>query len=593
MEKLVLNPKKISLNKNDNNFFLGKWFINCLTKDQKKKINFSTFDTPDFNFDNELTQSNYIKKIFKEILIEIIPTLNQLNNVKWDYRIWNFFLGHWMHHYIAVILDRINLVKPLFKSDINYDEQLILGRSTFLTSYTLKDFTRNAGLIGWNEKLISRIIYLIKTQDFNNNECLLSAEKYFKTQKENFFILIAYNFKVSILKFFGKLLCKKNNFLFYNSYIKNKFKLLNIILKLGDVPFLYSLSFFNQRIIKKGVNAKLRKKFKINIDSQNLNLRIIKSLLIECLPTIYLEGFQLQKKIADNSHLPKKIKVVFTSAVYNDETFKFWLADKMNSGTKLAHGQHGGGAYFVLKELFWETFEIEISNKYFNWGKKKNSSNVINIGNYLLSSKNKKNIENKNYLLVFPATDLFKRNILIWDIYHHTTNSAMQYQKFIDNINFDLINELSLRFNPQDNARRELKYSELINFDNKKIKEINHDIKLENLTERHSLIIFSYLSTEFFKMMSLNEPCLVLVDKKNIEDLVTDTTRNDFKKLVDAGIMHTNGLSLAKHLNLISSDLGYWWNSEKIINTRTEFCNNYSDPNFNIDNFVYELKLLK
>ena len=203
MEKLVLNPKKISLNKNDNNFFLGKWFINCLTKDQKKKINFSTFDTPDFNFDNELTQSNYIKKIFKEILIEIIPTLNQLNNVKWDYRIWNFFLGHWMHHYIAVILDRINLVKPLFKSDINYDEQLILGRSTFLTSYTLKDFTRNAGLIGWNEKLISRIIYLIKTQDFNNNECLLSAEKYFKTQKENFFILIAYNFKVSILKFFG------------------------------------------------------------------------------------------------------------------------------------------------------------------------------------------------------------------------------------------------------------------------------------------------------------------------------------------------------------------------------------------------------
>ena len=85
---------------------------------------------------------------------------------------------------------------------------------------------------------------------------------------------------------------------------------------------------------------------------------------------MHVSAYRL-KKIADNSHLPKKIKVVFTSAVYNDETFKFWLADKMNSGTKLAHGQHGGGAYFVLKELFWETFEIEISNKYFNWGKKK------------------------------------------------------------------------------------------------------------------------------------------------------------------------------------------------------------------------------
>ena len=121
MEKLILNPTKISFKKNDTNFFLGKWFVKCLNRDQKKNSNFSFFETENFNIQNELEQSNYIKKISKEILNEIIPTLNQLNKVNWSYRVWNYFLGRWLHYYASVILDRINLLKPLFKSNVNYD----------------------------------------------------------------------------------------------------------------------------------------------------------------------------------------------------------------------------------------------------------------------------------------------------------------------------------------------------------------------------------------------------------------------------------------------------------------------------------------
>ena len=62
MDKLILNSKKLISNKNDRNFFLGKWFVNCLSQDQKRNINFSYFETKNFNFEDEAKQLNYTKK---------------------------------------------------------------------------------------------------------------------------------------------------------------------------------------------------------------------------------------------------------------------------------------------------------------------------------------------------------------------------------------------------------------------------------------------------------------------------------------------------------------------------------------------------
>ena len=49
MKKLIINPKKISLDDNDENIFLQNFFLNYLNKDQKQKINYTTL--PKKNFD--------------------------------------------------------------------------------------------------------------------------------------------------------------------------------------------------------------------------------------------------------------------------------------------------------------------------------------------------------------------------------------------------------------------------------------------------------------------------------------------------------------------------------------------------------------
>ena len=159
--------------------------------------------------------------------------------------------------------------------------------------------------------------------------------------------------------------------------------------------------------------------------------------------------------------------------------------------------------------------------------------------------------------------------------------------------NFSSVNELNLRLHPQDRHRRELQYSNFIEFKNNKINKVNYKSRFDKLVKKHSLIIFTYLSTEFFKMMALNKPCLVLINKKNIDNLFNAVAKKDFEKLIDIGILHTNGLSLANKLNLISNNVENWWNNKEIIKAKDEFCKNYSNPHFNIDTFINELKILK
>ena len=590
MKKLIINPKKISLDDNDENIFLQNFFLNYLNKDQKQKINYTTLPKKNFDISSEIKEIKHNREFYDEILRELFPILNKLNKINWDYKTWNFFIGQWLNFYVAVIRNRIDLIKPVINSDINYEEQLRIGKDTSLTCNDVRDFTYNCSFIEWNEKLFSRILYIMHTQNFSNDSNLLNSLNNHQAKKESFFNKALYAVRINIIKFCERLICSKNNYVFYNSYINDKFKLFKIILKLQDIPFIYSFAFFNKKIIKKEINISLRKKIKIKFESKNLDIKILKFLLIELLPTIYLEGFQLQKKLADNSHLPKKIKKVFISHAYTDNSFKFWLAERINNGTRIMHGQHGAGPN-IYKEFHGEFHEVNVAEKYFIWGQKSNNKKMIPVGNYLINKKNKtKPLNSKNFLLVLPTANIFKRDA---NIYHSNALSEdiEECQKFIDSLDQGLLNFMSVRNHPQI-TRRELDFLKFISFDKKKIIKTNSNITFDKSIKNQGVIIFNYLSTEFFKLMSLNIPCILLLNKNMFDNFFIEEVRNDFNKLTDIKIVHTNGTSLAKHINKFFNNTDNWWNNEKTNKVKNEFCLKYSDQNFNTQLFVNELNKL-
>ena len=54
MKKLVLNPKKIFFEENNENIFLFKYYLNFFNKTEKEKIKFSIIHSENFNIDEEI-----------------------------------------------------------------------------------------------------------------------------------------------------------------------------------------------------------------------------------------------------------------------------------------------------------------------------------------------------------------------------------------------------------------------------------------------------------------------------------------------------------------------------------------------------------
>lgn len=588
MKILILNPKKLIKKKKYTNYFLGKWFLNFIEKKKLKKIKFDFQNDLKTNLWKEEQKIKKIKSIYKKIISEIFPLLNQIHNINWKKSTWEFTIGRWLFFYIAIILDRIDLIKNLKKKRLKISHLINLGKKTHISSYHVRDFTFKAGKTDWNEKLIARILYLVTKKNFDNKKNLATAEKFHLTKNDLSNVGIIYKLKIYLLKFFERILCFNNKVFLYNTYVSSKINLIKINLGLKNFPFKYDYNFFNSKVIEKGINKKLRHKLSLYLNIKQFDIKIIKFLITETLPTIYLEGFNDQKILSENSHLPKKSNRIFTSSAHFDNQFKFWLADKINSKAKIYYGQHGAD-YNIRKFGFNDMFETKIADKNFCWGENKNSNKKISIGNFLIKSNKIKNIRNKKILIVLPACDIYKRAVQIGQNINDFENSKKEINKLICYIDQKKFNAVNIRPHPQ-NLRRELNFEKFLNF-KEGVNILNWNKNFNETISKHEIVIFTYLSTEFFKLIAQNKPCCLLINKKLLNVYFTNSSKHKFKKLIEGNILFTDGKKLAYHINRISKSTDEWWEEEENKAIKREFCVNFSNPFFNVKKLIKNLKL--
>ena len=109
----------------------------------------------------------------------------------------------------------------------------------------------------------------------------------------------------------------------------------------------------------------------------------------ETFPRIYLEGFKEVIKRIEKTSLPNKKTIIFTSNIFNDSIFKFWVSNKINEGSKLIYGQHGAGFGLVnyltnavvKNQTNDDIHDIEISDHFVSWGYKSENNKASIRGN--------------------------------------------------------------------------------------------------------------------------------------------------------------------------------------------------------------------
>ena len=205
-------------------------------------------------------------------------------------------------------------------------------------------------------------------------------------------------------------------------------------------------------IPKSEVNIALRNSSNLIIDPQNQFEAIAEKLLHKQIPTSYLEGYSVLQQVIENNNWPKSPRIIWTSnSEFIDEHFKLYAAEKVEQGTKLIVGQHGGHFGTGLWS-FTEDHHLAIANRYFSWGWTDNKQETIKPIGQLKSKKSlgiKHHIQ-KKILLVTNSMPRYSYNMYSTTVGPQWLRYLVDQFAFCEALGEELMDSLLVRLYPED-----------------------------------------------------------------------------------------------------------------------------------------------
>ena len=559
--------------KGEKSLLLGEWCKINLSDDFLN--NYKTKVLP-YHWEDKkkcLKDYKYVVSVYQKIITELTKTLNKIHKTNFSTKYWNIIIGPWLIIFITAMYDRFLTVSAIK----NYN---ITGTYTIKNNY--KRFI---------PKNHSDATYFYQTDIWNNHIFTLLIKKLFPKVKIK---------KIDVLS--KKNLPVKKEYIGLLQEIKNiiKFFLISLIEKNNRDEDIFIINSYLRFLDEIRLQIKVNKKvtintpinyenlFKVDLKLRNIKLKkskddkfvlILKQLVMENIPTSYLEGYKKLVRFTEELPWPKNPKLIFSSnSQFSDDIFKIYLAEKKEkNNTPYISGQHGG-AFLTTK--FSSTYKIDFDNcdKCLFWGNKKfKSKKVIPLFNI-------KSVSNILKRKIFSnKITLVQDNPSRYDMYFRSffppismmkTSIEHQY-KFIKNLNSKNTKKIKIRLASldylNDNENYEInlwrKFDTNLNFEKRKI-PIKQSIKDTKL-----VICTTLGSTVFLESLTSNIPTFIFTNYN--KSLVSDECRSDFEKLKKIGIINDNPYKFAKFINKNFNNIEDWWNSKNIKIVVNDFVDKY------------------
>lgn len=589
--ELITSPKS-------NQFLVNhprKIFLDYLIESKNNFKNSDILHLKCHSFKKTQESLNYSEKCYEEIMHDLTSILNEIHEVNWSKKAWKILIGPWFIKFISIVNDRIEIIREVLNNK-NVDFSYLKEKETFsLASKDMTEFGKKVINYDWNDELFSRIFLFLTDQE--DQQIFYKKKIQLKFNQED--DLININYLKKIKNFFQKKINEKNKYFFFNTYLGNLNNRISLSLKLGEIPIAYKDNLPDFRLQH---NSSLREKLqKLNTNNLDYKQTIIRSLIIECLPSLYFENFKNVFNYIKDSTLPLGKKTIITANCWGDSYVKFWLAHQSTIGAKVLYLQHGGG-YGMIKRMTQEKHENEICDKYYSWGWGKEDKKIYPGMISQTLPLNKKN-NSQRILIVTGTLDYFQ-----WTsdyFYSIEKEQNLNKNSFFWSVNF--IEELLKNtFIPQKYKNIEIKLHPLqekrgspyslkkelsTNFPELKFSK-HQDKTVIDIIELYDLIVFAYpFATPFFQCLALGKPSIAFspLDKAFIRDSV----RPDFQKMIDLGIYYDEPKKCANFLNKNFKQFDKWNGSlskeiSKIIKTYANF-----NRNCQLEDLVKFIKLNK
>jgi putative transferase (TIGR04331 family) len=546
--------------------FLGEW---CRLYERKQVWqDYNAVVAPYHWDDREKLHKDYLylQTLYEELLSELTTKLNALHGVNHSVRYWRIITGPWLGYFVQMLFDRWTMLRQVVRENDISGVRVLRRANKCLVANDMGDFISLFLGDAWNEMIYGQLLEWmdIPVEKINANDEVPATS----TNVPNVSVKRkAKRALAQVVSYISGIYCRDDEYFFIASYLPIKQDLL-LQLKLGQVPKLWR----SVAAPITPVNHSMRRwqmSEPLNADDF---AAIVRAMIPRHIPTAYLEGYQASLAVSENLPWPKCPRVIFTSNSFSaDDIFKIWAAKKVEHGSLLVIGQHGG-SYGMARWGFTEDHQIAISDQFLTWGwSQPGQKKITPIGN--LKSFGKQGVWDKDGVALLVEMGVPRASYHMYSI--PVAGQWLDYfeeqVRFVQALPEDLRDNVVVRLYSQDYGwSQKQRWQESFT----KI-QLDEGIQpMASLIKKSRLYISTYNATTYLESMSLNIPTIMFWNPKHWE--LRDSAIPFFERLKAAGIFHESPEDAARQMAVVWDDVSGWWESATVQSVRQEFCERYA-----------------
>ena len=545
--------------------FLGEW---CRLYSRKNRWSVMDAEVMPYHWDDRAklySDYQYLQGFHEKLLADLAGQLNRIHGVDHGTRYWRILLGPWLGYFIQMVFDRWCSIQQAVSRYELSGTLVLTGQEETLVPNDMADFIRLFVGDEWNQGIYAAIL-----QRFTTVPCLKRVRQNFpdepkQTDAANWNRQIKRRLAGWYARAAGSMTRDQDAF-FLATYLPpgDEMKLHR---RLKQVPQLWRTIPPARAVVDYG-----KRQWVVPGASGSEFEACARALVPQQIPAIYLEGYgQLVEQTAALPW-PKQPKLIWTSNSESaDDIFKAWAAQKVERGSPLVIGQHGG--HFGLgRWSFTEEHQLAISDCYLSWGwVDSGQPKVVPVGQ--LKSKSPlgvRHAEQPRALLVTAVHPRYSYLLYSTPIARQWLDYFTDQFAFVEHLPKSIQNALTVRLYSED-----WKWDQFSRwhdrFPSLRLDEGRSD--LNDLIRQSRLYISTYNATTYLESFTMNVPTVIYWNQHHWE--LRDSAVPYFEDLKRVGIFHETPESAARHVAAIWDDVDAWWKSPAVGEAVERFKNHY------------------
>jgi len=542
--------------------FLGEW---CKLYGRKNVWQARIYKTLAYSWDDrELLKKDYayLTSLYERVLPQLAAALNGVHGTSHSEKYWRVVVGPWLGFFIQMLFQRWSSIQTATRSFPLEGTILLQDEKLHMVPNDMLEFAAMFSGDGWNHYIFGRIILYqtqitckhLKLGKVDNIALMVEKQPLFRRLKQ--YLLDATNICLSPFT------SPSDMFFIATGMPRAKELLLKIQFKQAPQ---YSLSDGPARVEL----DPQRRAWHIKGESQSEFESFIRQMVPQQIPKSHVEGYSLTKDLIELKLWPRFPSLIFTSVghVY-DDLVKTYIASKVEQGSLLVVGQHGGGPFHAIN--FQTEHELKICDQYLSPGEGNTwHPKVRNVGQ--LFARRWHTDQSAGGLLVQLGTPRYSFSISTTtqsDDFNIYLNEQM---RFVQSLPEPIRKDFSVRLTSTNNLwgnreRWEDKFPDL---------EVDGGAAdIHSLFSKAKVIICTYAGTTYNQTLAANAPTVIFWNRRY--EQLHESADLIFDELIRVGIFHETPESAAAHIVSIWNDVDGWWLRADVQDVRERYCRAYA-----------------